>query len=409
MRSTFKVLFYTKNQSVKNGKVPVMGRITVNGTQAGFSCKKEIAITLWDAKGNRAKGKSEEARVLNQELDNIKAQVAKHYQYICDHDSFVTAKKVYNRYTGFGDDYHTLMGLFKEQLESYKEKIGKGKAESTYRGLVADYKSLLLFMKSKKNIEDISIDELEKPFIEDYYTWMIGTSACANSTAFNRVNTVKWLLYIAQERGWIQVHPFISFECVPEYKKRSFLSEEELQKIIHVELNHKRQRANRDMFLFMCFTGLAYADLKAITYKNLHADSDGGTWLMGNRIKTGVAYVVKLLPIAIELIEKYKGVNDRKISPDQVFPVGEYQAMLCSLKFIGRKCNCIIEVTPHIGRHTFATLALLKGMPLETLQKVLGHNSILSTQIYAELINPKVGEDTDKICEKIGHIYKLAI
>lgn len=162
MRSTFKVLFYTKNQSVKNGKAPIMGRITINGTQAGFSCKKEVSLNLWDVKANRAKGKSEEARTLNQELDNIKAQITKHYQYICDHDSFVTAKKVYNRYVGFGEECHTLMALFKEQLASYKEKIGKGKAESTYRGLVADYKSLLLFMKSKKNIEDIAIDELEK-------------------------------------------------------------------------------------------------------------------------------------------------------------------------------------------------------------------------------------------------------
>ena len=383
MRSTFKVLFYTKNQSVKNGKAPIMGRITINGTQAGFSCKKEVSLNLWDVKANRAKGKSEEARTLNQELDNIKAQITKHYQYICDHDSFVTAKKVYNRYVGFGEECHTLMALFKEQLASYKEKIGKGKAESTYRGLVADYKSLLLFMKSKKNIEDIAIDELEKTFIEDYYTWMLGTAGNANATAFNRVNTLKWLLYIAQERGWIRVHPFVSFECVPEYKKRSFLSEEELQKMIHLELNHKRQRANRDMFLFMCFTGLAYADLKAITYTNIHTDSDGGTWLMGNRVKTGVAYVVKLLPIAIELIEKYKGVNERKISPEHVFPVGEYQALLSSLKYIGKKCGCKVEVTPHIGRHTFAVLAILKGMPLETLQKVLGHNSILSTQIYA--------------------------
>lgn len=368
-----------------------------------------MSLTLWDVKANRAKGKSEEARTLNQELDNIKAQITKHYQYICDHDSFVTAKKVYNRYVGFGEDCHTLMALFKEQLESYKEKIGKGKAESTYRGLVADYKSLLLFMKTKKNIEDIAIDELEKPFIEDYYTWMLGTAGNANATAFNRVNTLKWLLYIAQERGWIRIHPFVSFECAPEYKKRSFLSEDELQKMIHIELNHKRQRANRDMFLFMCFTGLAYADLKAITYMNIHTDSDGGTWLMGNRIKTGVAYVVKLLPIAIELIEKYKGVNERKISPDNVFPVGEYQAMLGSLKFIGKKCGCKVEVTPHLARHTFAVLAILKGMPLETLQKVLGHNSILSTQIYAELINPKVGEDTDKLCERIGHVYKLAM
>ena len=95
------------------------------------------------------------------------------HQYICDHDSFVTAKKVYNRYAGFSKECHTLMVLFREQIESYKEKIGKGKAESTYRGLVADYKSLLLFMKTKKNIEDIAIDELEKSFIEDYYTWML--------------------------------------------------------------------------------------------------------------------------------------------------------------------------------------------------------------------------------------------
>ena len=301
------------------------------------------------------------------------------------------------------------MGLFREQLESYKEKIGKGKAESTYRGLVADYKSLLLFMKSVKNIEDIVIDELEKSFIEDYYTWMIGTNGSASSTAFNRVNTLKWLMYIAQEKGWLRVHPFVSFECLPEYKRRSFLTEEELQRLIHVELKYKRQRAMRDMFLFMCFTGLAYADLRAITYDNIHTDSDGGTWLIGNRIKTGVAYVVKLLPIAIELIEKYRDADEKKDSPDCVFPVGEYNTMFLSLRIIGKKCDCHTEVTPHIGRHTFAVLAILKGMPLETLQKVLGHKSILSTQIYAELINPKVGEDTDKICEKIGHVYKLAI
>lgn len=409
MRSTYRVLFYTKNQAVKNGKAPIMGRITINGTQAGFSCKKEVSLALWDVKANRAKGKSEEARTLNQELDNIKAQITKHYQYICDHDSFVTAKKVYNRYVGFGEECHTLMNLFREQLESYKEKVGKEKAESTYRGLVADYKNLLLFMKSKKNIEDIVIEELEKSFIEDYYNWMLGTCALANSTAFGRVNTLKWLMYIAQEKGWIRVHPFVSFECMPEYKRRSFLSEEELQRMIHVELKYKRQRAMRDMFLFMCFSGLAYADLKAITYDNIHTDSDGGTWLMGNRIKTGVAYVVKLLPIAIELIEKYRGTDEKKDSPECVFPVGEYNTMFLSLKIIGKKCNCRAEVTPHIGRHTFAVLAILKGMPLETLQKVLGHKSILSTQVYAELINPKVGEDTDKICEKIGHVYKLAM
>lgn len=127
-----------------------MGRITINGTQAGFSCKKEVSLALWDVKTNRAKGKSEEARTLNQELDNIKAQITRHYQYICDHDSFVTAKKVYNRYVGFSEECHTLMNLFREQLEPYKKKIGIEKAENTYCGLVADYKSLLLFMKRRR-------------------------------------------------------------------------------------------------------------------------------------------------------------------------------------------------------------------------------------------------------------------
>lgn len=164
----------------------------------------------------------------------------------------------------------------------------------------------------------------------------------------------------------------------------------------------------RDMLLFMCFTGLAFADLKAITYKNIHTDSDGGTWLMGNRTKTGVAYVVKLLPIAIELVEKYKGDNKKKDSPDCVFPVGDYETMKSSFKILGKKCNCNINITPHTARHTFAVLAILKGMPLETLQKVLGHKSILSTQVYAELINPKVGEDTDRMCDKIGSVYRLA-
>lgn len=194
-----------------------MGRITINGTQAGFSCKREVSLPLWDVKANRAKGKSEEARTLNQELDNIKAQITKHYQYICDHDSFVTAKKVYNRYVGFGDDYHTLMGLFREQLESYKEKVGKGKAESTYRGLVADYKSLLLFMKSVKNIEDIVIDELEN----HYRRLLHMDDRHERECQFHSLQPCKHLEMADVYRtgkGWLRVHPLSHSSACPNTK-----------------------------------------------------------------------------------------------------------------------------------------------------------------------------------------------
>ena len=162
------------------------------------------------------------------------------------------------------------------------------------------------------------------------------------------------------------------------------------------------------MFVFMCFSGLAHADLKELSYRNVHTDSDGNTWLVGNRVKPKAPYVVKLLPIAVELIEKYRGVNEFKVSSDRVFPVGEIGSMEDSLKRIGEKAGCSVRVSPHVGRHTFATLTLSKGMPLETLQKVLGHKTIISTQVYAELINPKIGEDTDRMREKIGGIFRLS-
>lgn len=181
-----------------------------------------------------------------------------------------------------------------------------------------------------------------------------------------------------------------------------------MQSIIRVKLRYKRQRAIRDMFLFMYFIDLAHTDLKEITHKNIHTDSEDGTWLMGSRIKTDVVYVVKLLPVAVGLVEKYRGDSEKESSPDKVFPVGEYQTMVSSLRVLTKKCGSSAEITPRIRRHTFAALAILKGVPSETLQKVLGYESILSTQIYAEPVNPKIGEDTDKLRMKIGDIYRLA-
>ena len=132
----------------KNGVVPVMGRVTINGTQSQFSCKKTIPLDMWDVKGNCAKGRSKEALQINRELDNIKAQIIKHYQHLSDREAFVTAEMVRNSYQGFGSEYETLLSAFDKDIANQKKRVGKDRAASTLWAMersrkdVADHQGL---------------------------------------------------------------------------------------------------------------------------------------------------------------------------------------------------------------------------------------------------------------------------
>lgn len=133
MRSTFKVLFYVNGSKEKDGMVPIMGRITINGSVAQFSCKRIIPKALWDAKGNRAKGKSKEAIETNYALENIKAQIIKHYQRISDREAFVSAEMVRNAFQGIGTEYEMLLRAFDKENADFFKRVGKDRARRTYK------------------------------------------------------------------------------------------------------------------------------------------------------------------------------------------------------------------------------------------------------------------------------------
>ena len=156
-RSTFSVLFYVNRGKEKNGVVPVMGRVTINGTQSQFSCKKSIPLTLWDAKGNCAKGRSKEALQLNRDLDNIKAQIIKHYQHLADREAFVTAEMVRNSYQGFGSEYETLLNAFDKDIASFKKRVGKDRVISTLWAMQLSRKDTASFIESHYRRKDISM------------------------------------------------------------------------------------------------------------------------------------------------------------------------------------------------------------------------------------------------------------
>jgi len=406
MRSTFKVLFYLKKNSLKpDGKAPVMGRITVNGEVAQFSCKLNIKPSLWDIGANRAAGKSLEAQKINQKLDNIRTQIGKQYQNICDKDNFVSAEKVKNAYLGFGDEYRTFLSVADEFNEQYVKRVGNNLAKGTYEQFLFNRKRLENFLLDKYHVSDIPVREIELQFIQDYYNYMVEERRYADGTISRAIFTLKQIMFTAQRRGYVRINPFTGFSFKVQTPDRGYLSEDELQRFMTVEIKYSRQRQIRDIFVFQAFTGLAFADVKKLTFDDIQTSFDGELWLIGKRKKTNTPFSVKLLPVAKQLIEQYRIVAKDKF----VFPVpNNVNDMNNGLRLIAKECGITKRISSHLGRHTFATtVCLSQGVPIETVSRMLGHTDIRTTQIYAKITNDKISRDMAELTNRLGDKYQM--
>ncbi len=217
MRSTFKTVFYVNGSKEKNGVVPIMGRVTINGTIAQFSCKQTIPKTLWDAKGNRAKGKSKEAQS-KLRVENIKAQIAKHYQRISDREAYVTAEMVRNAYQGIGTEYETLLRAFDKENEAFAKRVGKDRAKRTYQKYLTVRKYVAEFIKSHYRRNDISMNELTEDFIRDYCLYLRNEVGLAQSSVWIYSIPLKHIVTTAHYNGKIPRNPFAMYHVDPDHK-----------------------------------------------------------------------------------------------------------------------------------------------------------------------------------------------
>ena len=406
-RSTFKVLFYVKRQSEKSGQVPVMGRITINGTMSQFSCKLTVRSSLWDAKANKASGKSLESQRINENLENIKTNIGKQYQRLCDRDSYVTAEKVRNAFLGMGDDCRLLLQTFDEYLAGFLKRVGKDRAYSSYDNYRKRRNRLASFLEYEYHVKDIAFKELKREFVEKFVVYLSTVKGLASGTIHSTLKKLKLMTYTAYKNGWIAVDPFAGFYVKAEYAERRYLSASELQAVMDVRLPNYRTGINRDAFVFCAFTGLSHADVSKLTYADIHTDDNGERWIIDRRQKTGTQFRVKLLPVAEMLYERYK---DMHLSGDRVFPLkGTYNTLNMSLRHVARHAGLSFNPTIHMARHTFATtVTLTQGVPLETVSKMLGHKRITTTQIYAKITNDKIGQDMAALSEKLSSVFKVA-
>ena len=406
-RSTFKVLFYVKRQSEKSGQVPVMGRITINGTMSQFSCKLSVRSSLWDAKANKAAGRSLESQRINENLENIKTNIGKQYQRLCDRDSYVTAEKVRNAFLGMGDDCRLLLQTFDEYLADFRKRVGKDRAYSSYEDYCKRRNRLASFLEYEYHVKDIAFKELKREFVEKFVVYLSTVKGLASGTIHSTLKKLKLMTYTAYKNGWIPADPFAGFYVKAEYSERRYLSASELQAVMDVRLPNYRTGINRDAFVFCAFTGLSHADVVKLTHADIYTDDNGDRWIIDRRQKTGTQFRVKLLPVAAMLYDRYK---DMHLSGDRVFPLkGTYNTLNMSLRHVARHAGLSFNPTIHMARHTFATtVTLTQGVPLETVSKMLGHKRITTTQIYAKITNDKIGQDMKALSEKLSSVFKVA-
>ena len=400
MRSTFKILFYADKGKEKDGIVPIMGRITINGTQCQFSCKHSIPLDMWDVKGNCAKGRSKEALQLNPDLDNIKAQIIKHYQHLADREAFVTAEMVRNSYQGFGSEYETLLNAFEKDIASFKKRVGKDRVISTLWAMQLSRKDTASFIESHYRRKDISMMELTPDFIKDFAAYLSTERGLASGTIWQRCMWLKGVVMRAHYNGKIPRNPFAQFHISPNCKEREFLTEEELKQVMTHDFEDANLAFVRDIFVFICWTALAFVDVKNLTTDDI-VDINGDKWIVSHRHKTNVPYQVKLMDVPLQIIERYKHLQEDKY----VFGKLNYWSICKKLKKVIAACGIEKQISLHCGRHSWATLALSKGMPIESVSRVLGHTNIVTTQIYARITSQKLNDDLTMLGDKLNKSF----
>ncbi|NIJ45125.1 site-specific recombinase XerD [Wenyingzhuangia heitensis] len=402
--TTYSILFWIYTNRAKNGYTSVFARITINSQRANISLKKKVEISKWDSSRGRLKGNTIEARQINNFLDKEQAKISKAYQELEYEEKLITAQLVKARYLGTDQKHKTLQDLVTYHNQIVEKKIHK----DTLRSYKTSQKYLFLYINELLKTTDLYLKELDYQFLLGFETYLRsyqptnGQLKIQNNTVMKHIQRLRKMIKMAVELEWINKDPFIRFSPTIEKKQREYLTENELDKIQNYHSNIPRLRLVKDLFLFSCYTGLSYIDIRNLSPDNIVKGIDGGNWIFTKRQKTGTSVKVPLLEPAENLIES-STENYRKIDFNKIFPTISNQKVNSYLKEIADVCGITKNLTFHMARHTFATtVTLSNGIPIETVSKMLGHTKLTTTQIYAKIVDKKVSEDMNILKEKFS-------
>ncbi|MBP5572782.1 MAG: site-specific integrase [Bacteroidales bacterium] len=397
MRSTLSILFYLKHGSPsKDNRLPLMCRITIDGESTSFSCKRRLPADRWDPRQGRMTGNDDEAQMINQELELLREQLLTDFSAILKEYGSIKPQWLKEYTLGAPERQEMLLYMFHKHNEEFRKMVGYGKSQKSYQRYDIVYRHLRTFIRSRYFLEDIRVKYVTIHLINAFEQYLRVTLGLKNNTVWVYMITFKHIIALARAAGAIRSDPFSTYKNRFEQVERGYLTEEEIQRLMLEPLEEGTQRRVRDLFIFSAFTGLSYTDIRNLRWDNVREVFDGETWIVTRRRKTHTPTSLLLLDIPRQILERS---GDRSAS--YIFRMPSNNCCNDYLIDLGRQCGIATRITFHIARHTFATLSLSKGVPIETLSSILGHTSIRTTQIYAKITNKKISQDMNTLADKI--------
>lgn len=396
-RETMSILFFIKKTKLlKNGEAPICLRLTLNKQIAEIRIKRSILVNRWSPAKGCALGKDRVARELNSYLEAIRLKMHQiHRELVLDMSAPVTANAIMNRYCG--NDVKMLLEVFEDHNDKCRALIGKEYVEGTVRKFDTTLLYLKQFLKQRYRKDDIPLPDINQEFVRDFEFFLKTEKSCQNNSALKHIKNFRKVIRIAIGNDWIKRDPFFGLRFKAEEVNVDFLSNDELKRIRQKKITIPRLERIRDIFVFCCFTGLAFVDVSQLTAEDLIKDAQGNMWIRKMRQKTKEMCNIPLLSAAKEILEKYKDFASTN-AKGLLLPVSSNQKTNAYLKEIADICGIKKKLTTHVARHTAATVVFLANrVSMENVAKILGHANLNMTRHYAKVLDQSILNDMENV------------
>lgn len=402
-RSTFSINFWINTSRMVHGKAKIYARITIDSKRVNMSLKYTIDEEQWDSKFSKVKGKTSESNEINTYLEEIKSELFQCYRDLKLTRDYVSAEMVKSRYFGEDVEHRSLTELFEYHNMHCKKLLSK----ATLRHYGTTQKYLLNYVKVVHKRNDFRLNDLDHSFVVGFETYLRNLApkhyqgGISNNGAMKHIQRLKKMVGMALDNEWLERNPFQRFKVRMEKYDRGYLTQKELRSLLEFITDIERLEIVRDLFIFSCYTGIAYCDLVELGKDNIIIGIDRKKWISTKRLKTKNRFQLPLLEPAQKIVEKYR--EHPKRTEDKLLPKLSNQKLNSYLKEIADGCKIKKHLTFHMARHTFATTVMLSnGVPIETVSKVLGHTRLATTQIYARVLDKKISEDMERLNGRLG-------